>query len=80
MTNSAGPEFVLGGRCSNGAISNREYYGYYWSKSAHLTIDIRSYNLLLGSTGLVRYQDDITKDGGVSLRCLATPTTLTIPP
>ena len=54
-------------------------YGRYWSSTAYSSATY-VYFLHLRNSGAVNPADYYEKYRGFSLRCLATPTTLTIPP
>ncbi len=69
MTNTAGPQFVLGG-VRGTSPSGQGTYGYYWSSSAW-TSATRAYRLLLnGANSTVRPADSGYKSNGIALRCL----------
>ena len=69
MTNSAGPEFVLGGVRYNTSISSQDSYGGYWSSVAYSSA-IYTYRLDLNISGSVNPVDRSLKYGAFSLRCL----------
>ena len=70
MTNSAGPEFVLGGYRINTTMGRQAERSYYWSNSANSLIAY-AHTLYLVSSNLVNPTGQGDKYNSFSLRCLA---------
>ena len=70
MTNSAGPEFVLGGYLNGTIMNDPGTRARYWSSTAYLT-NTSAHFILLGNNGAVGPVNYDDKKAGFSLRCLA---------
>ena len=72
MTDTAGPQFILGGRTEPGSSPLYQgMYGYYWSSSAYADATYAYYLYLDGDVSAVGSASNGYKRVGFSLRCLA---------
>ena len=70
LTDSTGPNLVLGGSRNSTSMYSQGTYGYYWSSTAYSSATY-AYYLDLNSSGAVNPAGYYNKYSGFSLRCLA---------
>ncbi len=74
MTNTTGPQFVLGGRRDGTSLSYQGTRGHYWSSSAWTSATSARNLLLNGTDSTVLPANYSNKYRGFSLRCLGNTT------